>query len=108
MSVPISNLLPPPREDCCFDKHKAQETYDFMGKYIKTKGREPRKAINVLTKFIPAQEESDVKAARIRMVKNMLKAGLDADIIYRATGLSTDEYDDKELVVCKRTRKDKR
>lgn len=102
LSVPISNLLPPPREDSCFDKDKAQETYDFMGKYMKTKGREPRKAINPLTKFIRAQEESDVKAARIRMAKNMLKLEFDADIIYRATGLSTNEYNNKELVVCKR------
>lgn len=102
LSVPISNLLPPPREDSCFDKDKAQETYDFMGKYMKTKGREPRKAINALTKFIRAQEESDVKAARIRMAKNMLELEFDADIIYQATGLSIDEYDNKELVVCKR------
>ncbi|WP_353286776.1 helix-turn-helix domain-containing protein [Wolbachia endosymbiont (group A) of Anthophora plumipes] len=36
LSVPISNLLSPPREDSCFDKDKAQETYDFMGKYMKT------------------------------------------------------------------------
>ncbi|WP_353270787.1 helix-turn-helix domain-containing protein [Wolbachia endosymbiont (group A) of Hedychridium roseum] len=102
LSVPISNLLPPPREDSCFDKDKAQETYDFMGKYMKTKGRGPRKAINALTKFIRAQEESDVKAARIRMAKNMLELEFDADIIYQATGLSIDEYDNKELVVCKR------
>nr|WP_265016267.1 helix-turn-helix transcriptional regulator [Wolbachia endosymbiont (group A) of Anoplius nigerrimus] len=69
---------------------------------MKTKGREPRKAINALTKFIRAQEESDVKAARIRMAKNMLELEFDADIIYQATGLSIDEYDNKELVVCKR------
>ena len=105
LSVSVSNLLlerKPLRENSCFDKDKTQETYNFIGKYMKISEREPRKAINALTKFIRAQEESDVKAARIRMAKNMLELEFDADIIYQATGLSIDEYDNKELVVCKR------
>ncbi|MCA4773741.1 hypothetical protein [Wolbachia endosymbiont of Mansonella perstans] len=30
------------------------------------------------------------------MAKNLLKAGFSVDIIYQATGLSADKYDDKE------------
>lgn len=105
LPVSMSNLLPgrkPLRESSCFDKDKIQATYNFVEKYINTTGREPRKAINALTKFIQAQEKSNVEAARIKMAKNMLKAGFDADIIYRATGLSADEYDNKEPFVFKR------
>ncbi len=46
-----------------------------------------------------------LKAARIRMAKNMLKAGFATDIIYRATGLSADEYDNKEEKGSKRPNK---
>ncbi|GFY40403.1 transcriptional regulator [Trichonephila inaurata madagascariensis] len=64
-----------------------------MSNFIeKTKGR---KAIYALTKSIRAEEESAIKAARIRMARNMLKAGF-ANIIYRATGLSVDECENKE------------
>ncbi|WP_338482348.1 helix-turn-helix transcriptional regulator [Wolbachia endosymbiont (group A) of Ophion costatus] len=93
LSIPIRNLFPRRkvlREDSCFDKAKTQEMYNFIEK---TGGR---KAIYALTKSIRAEEESNVKAARIRIAKNLVKAGFDTEIIYRATGLSTEEYADKE------------
>ncbi|WP_255563586.1 hypothetical protein [Wolbachia endosymbiont of Bemisia tabaci] len=46
--------------------------------------------------FVQAEEESNVKAARIRIAKNLVKAGFATEIIYRATGLSIDKYDNKK------------
>nr|WP_237398623.1 helix-turn-helix transcriptional regulator [Wolbachia endosymbiont of Diaphorina citri] len=54
------------------------------------------KAIYALTKSVRAEEESNIKAARIRIARNLVKAGFDTEIIYRTTGLSTEEYADKE------------
>lgn len=93
LSIPIRNLFPRRKvlkEDSCFDKAKTQEMYNFIEK---TGGH---KAIYALTKSVRAEEESNVKAARIRIAKNLVKAEFDNDIIYRATGLSTEEYADKE------------
>ncbi len=93
LSVPIRNLFPRRkvlREDSCFDKAKTQEMYNFIEK---TGGH---KAIYALTKSIRAEEESNIKAARVRIARNLVKAGFDNDIIYRATGLSTEECADKE------------
>ncbi|WP_237350131.1 hypothetical protein [Wolbachia endosymbiont of Cylisticus convexus] len=58
------------------------------------------KAIYALTKSVRAEEESNIKAARIRIAKNLVKAGFDTDIIYRATGLSIEEYADRESIGC--------
>ncbi|MCA7011010.1 WO male-killing family protein Wmk [Wolbachia endosymbiont of Tribolium confusum] len=93
LSIPIRNLFPRLRvlrEDSCFDKAKTQEMYNFIEK---TGGH---KAIYMLTKSVRAEEESNIKAARIRIAKNLVKAGFATEIIYRATGLSTDEYDNKK------------
>ncbi|WP_341810161.1 MULTISPECIES: helix-turn-helix domain-containing protein [unclassified Wolbachia] len=101
----MSDLLPRQKvlkENRCFDK---QWMYNFIEKYTKTRNRELRKAIYALTQSIRAEEESDVKAARIRMARNMLKAGFANDIIYRATGLSVDEYENKEEKSSKRSNK---
>ncbi len=78
------------KESSCFEKAKTQEMYNFIEK---TGGH---KAIYALTKSVRAEEESNVKAARIRIARNLVKAGFDNDIIYRATGLSIEEYADKE------------
>lgn len=99
LSVSLSDLLPRQkvlREDRCLDKSKIQWMFNFIEKYTKTRGRESRKAIYALTKSIRAEEESDVKAARVRMARNLAKAGYSVEIIYRATGLLAGEYDDKE------------
>ena len=96
LSIPIRNLFPRRKvlkESSCFNEAKTQEMYNFIGKYKKIEGR---KAIYALTKSVRAEEKSNVKAARIRIAKNLVKAGFDNDIIYRATGLSTEEYADKE------------
>lgn len=93
LSIPIRNLFPRRkvlREDSCFDKSKTEEMYNFIKK---TGGH---KAIYMLTKSVRAEEESNVKAARIRIARNLVKAEFDNDIIYRATGLSIEEYADKE------------
>lgn len=93
LSIPIRNLFPRRkvlREDSCFDKAKTEEMYNFIEK---TGGH---KAIYALTKSIRTEEESNIKAARIRIAKNLVKAGFATEIIYRATGLSTDEYDNKK------------
>lgn len=78
-----------------FDKGKTQGTYNFTGKHTKTKVRELRKAIDTLTKFVRAEGKSNVKVVRIKMARNMVKAGFSVDIIYQATGLSADKYDNK-------------
>ncbi|WP_264703785.1 MULTISPECIES: WO male-killing family protein Wmk [unclassified Wolbachia] len=100
LSVSFSDLLPRQKvlkENRCCDKTQ------WMSNFIeKTRGR---KAIYALTKSIRAEEESAIKAARIRMAKNMLKLEFDADIIYRATGLSVDEYENKEEKSSKRSNK---
>ena len=93
LSIPIRNLFPRQKvlkENSCFDKAKTQEMYNFIEK---TGGR---KAIYMLTKSVRAEEESNVKAARIRIARNLVKAGFDTEVIYRVTGLSTKEYADKE------------
>ncbi|CQD11061.1 Putative transcriptional regulator [Wolbachia endosymbiont wPip_Mol of Culex molestus] len=93
LSIPIRNLFPRQKvlkENSCFDKAKTEEMYNFIEK---TGGR---KAIYMLTKSVRAEEESNIKAARIRIARNLVKAGFDTEIIYRATGLSTEEYADKE------------
>ncbi|WP_341810164.1 MULTISPECIES: helix-turn-helix domain-containing protein [unclassified Wolbachia] len=100
LSVSLSDLLPRQKvlkENRCCDKTQ------WMSNFIeKTRGS---KAIYALTKSIRAEEESAIKAARIRMAKNMLKLEFDADIIYRATGLSVDEYENKEEKSSKRSNK---
>ncbi|WP_264375526.1 group II intron maturase-specific domain-containing protein [Wolbachia endosymbiont (group B) of Sphaerophoria taeniata] len=68
LSVPIRNLFPRRkvlREDSCFDKAKTQEMYNFIEK---TGGH---KAIYALTKSIRAEEESNIKAARIRIAHTL-------------------------------------
>lgn len=70
--------------------------YNFMGKYTQTRERESRKAIYALTQSVRAQKESNAKAARIKMARNMLEMRFAADVIYQATGLSADEYKNKE------------
>ncbi|WP_281508824.1 helix-turn-helix domain-containing protein [Wolbachia endosymbiont (group B) of Pandemis cinnamomeana] len=90
LSVPIRNLFPRRKvlkESCCFDEARSQEMYNFIEK---TGGH---KAIYA---FVRAEEESNIKAARIRIARNLVKAGFDTEIIYRATGLSIEEYADKE------------
>lgn len=90
LSVHVGSLFPRQkvlRENCSFNK-------EWM--IAKIKGQESCKFIRDLTGFIQAEEENNVKAARVSMAKNLAKVGFDADIIYRATGLSTDEYDNKE------------
>ncbi|MFT4327944.1 MAG: XRE family transcriptional regulator [Wolbachia pipientis] len=93
LSIPIRNLFPRRKvlkESSCFDEAKTQEMYNFIEK------AGGHKAIHALTKSVRAEEESNIKAARIRIAKNLVKAGFDNDIIYRATGLSIEEYADKE------------
>ncbi|WP_241654222.1 WO male-killing family protein Wmk [Wolbachia endosymbiont of Laodelphax striatellus] len=93
LSIPVRNLFPGRRvlkESNCFDKARTQEMYNFIEK---TGGH---KAIYMLTKSVRAEEESNIKAARIRIANNLVKEGFDNDIVYRATGLSTKEYADKE------------
>ncbi|WP_265022663.1 helix-turn-helix domain-containing protein [Wolbachia endosymbiont (group B) of Ischnura elegans] len=90
LSIPVRNLFPRRKvlkEDSCFDKAKTEEMYNFIEK---TGGH---KAIYA---FVRVEEESNVKAARIRIARNLVKAGFDTEIVYRATGLSTEEYADKE------------
>ncbi len=40
-----------------------------------------RKAIYMLTKSVRAEEESNIKAARIRIARNLVKAGFDTTAI---------------------------
>ncbi|WP_341810109.1 helix-turn-helix domain-containing protein [Wolbachia endosymbiont (group A) of Apotomis capreana] len=90
LSVHVGSLFPRQkvlRENCSFNK-------EWM--IAKIKGQESCKLIRDLTGFIQAEEENNVKAARVSMAKNLAKVGFDNDIIYRATGLSTDEYDEKK------------
>ncbi len=97
LSIPIRNLFPRRKvlkESSCFDKAKIEEMYNFIEK---TGGR---KAIYALAKSVRAEEESNIKAARIRIAKNLVKAGFDTEIIYRATGLSIEEYADRESIGC--------
>ncbi|WP_410542498.1 hypothetical protein [Wolbachia endosymbiont of Tetranychus urticae] len=67
------------KESCCFDEARSQEMYNFIEKI------EGRKAIYMLTKSVRAEEESNIKAARIRIARNLVKAGFATEIIYRAT-----------------------
>ncbi len=93
LSIPIRNLFPRRKvlkESSCFDEARSQEMYNFIEK---TGGS---KTIYALTKSVRAEEESNIKAARIRIAKNLVKAGFATEIIYRATGLSIEEYADKE------------
>ncbi len=99
LSIPIRNLFPKRkvlRENSCFDKAKEQAMYNLMQGYIQIGERELRKVVYALTQSIQAEKESNIKAARIRIARNLVKAGFDTEIIYRATGLSTEEYADKE------------
>ncbi|WP_264735467.1 XRE family transcriptional regulator [Wolbachia endosymbiont (group A) of Rhinocyllus conicus] len=108
LSIPIRNLLPRRKvlkESSCFDEARSQEMYNFIEKYKKIEGR---KAIYALTKSIRTEEESNIKAARIRIARNLVKAGFDNDIIYRATGLSTKEYADNREIRAKRRTRDKK
>ncbi|WP_264685356.1 WO male-killing family protein Wmk [Wolbachia endosymbiont (group B) of Parapoynx stratiotata] len=93
LSIPIRNLFPGRRvlkESSCFDKAKTQEMYNFIEK------AGGHKAIYTLTKSVQAEEESNIKAARTRIARNLVKAGFNTEVIYRATGLSIEEYADKE------------
>ncbi len=93
LSIPVGNLFPGRKvlkESCCFDEARSQEMYNFIEK---TGGH---KAIYVLTKSVRAEEKSNIKAARIRIARNLVKSGFATEIIYRATGLSIEEYADKE------------
>ncbi|MGL9757515.1 MAG: helix-turn-helix domain-containing protein [Wolbachia sp.] len=79
LSIPIRNFFPRLkvlREDSCFDKAKTQEMYNFIEK---TGGH---KVIYALTKSIRTEEESNIKAARIKIAKNLVKSGFATDVIY--------------------------
>lgn len=80
LSIPIKNLFPRRKvlkESSCFDKAKTEEMYNFIEK---TGGR---KAIYTLAKSVRVEEESNIKAARIRIARNLVRQ---AEVIYRATG----------------------
>ncbi|MFP3025551.1 MAG: hypothetical protein ACEY3L_04635 [Wolbachia sp.] len=69
LSIPIRNLFPRRKvlkESSCFDEARSQEMYSFIEK---TGGY---KAIYA---FVRAEEESNIKAARIKIAKDLVKAG---------------------------------
>jgi len=98
LSVSIIDLIP----ECTISneesylENEGKEILDLVEKYEKIENQEFRNVVYSLIKSAQASKENSRKMARIEVAKNLVKAGVSVEIIFQATGLSTEEYSNTE------------
>ncbi|MFP3022009.1 MAG: transcriptional regulator, partial [Wolbachia sp.] len=82
LSVNIKVLLPKTRESkkllSLMDQYREQESLDAL--------------VKSLSEDMKSGKEKVKKAEKIRVAKNLVKAGVSTDVILRASGLTVDEW----------------
>ncbi|WP_341822572.1 helix-turn-helix transcriptional regulator [Wolbachia endosymbiont (group A) of Clivina fossor] len=98
LSVSIIDLIPE-HTISNEESYLENEILDLVEKYEKIENQELRNVVYSLITSAQASKENSRKVARIEVAKNLVKAGVSVEIIFQATGLST------EAVVLKVNRK---
>ena len=100
LSVNTEALLPESTEENCNedgDTEAENELLSLMREYKKIKNQESRDKLYELVKSfsegMQVCEEKVNKAERIKVAKNLIKAGISIDVIFQTTDLSADEID---------------
>ncbi|WP_353270947.1 helix-turn-helix domain-containing protein [Wolbachia endosymbiont (group A) of Hedychridium roseum] len=96
LSISITDLIPVSNEKICFED-KGEEILDLVREYKKINDQELRKIFCLLTKFVQISEKSGKKAEKIKIAKDLVKAGVSVDIVSQAIGLSADECVEEKI-----------
>ncbi|GFQ64084.1 XRE family transcriptional regulator [Trichonephila clavata] len=98
LMIDMAKLLP---ESMASEKGEVEKTLNLVKECKKFRNQELCKMASALNKSIQMGEEEGKKARKIKVAKNLLKAGISLDIILQTTGLSKDElkkHDKTEVV----------
>ncbi len=88
LSISITDLIPISKS-CLEDE--GEEILDLVREYKKINDQELRRMFCLLTKFVQVSEKSSRKSEKIKIAKDLVKAGISIDIVSQAIGLSADE-----------------
>lgn len=92
LMIDMAKLLP---ESTISEKieGKVEKTLNLVRECKKFRNQELCKIASALNKSIQMGEEEGKKAGKIKVAKNLLKAGISVDVILQTTGLSKDELE---------------
>lgn len=98
LSVSIMDLIPEHTisNEESYLENEGKEILDLIERYEKIENQELRNVVYSLITSAQASKENSRKVARIEVAKNLVKAGVSVEIIFQATGLSTEEYSNAE------------
>ncbi|GFR08155.1 helix-turn-helix domain-containing protein [Trichonephila clavata] len=98
LSVSIIDLIPEHTisNENSYLESEGKEILDLVEKYEKIENQELRNVVYSLITSAQASKENSRKVTRIEVAKNLVKAGISVEIIFQATGLSTEEYSNAE------------
>ncbi|WP_353278486.1 helix-turn-helix domain-containing protein [Wolbachia endosymbiont (group A) of Udea olivalis] len=94
LSISITDLIPVSKS-CLEDE--GEEILNLVREYKKINDQELRKIFCLLTKFVQISEKSSKKAEKIKIAKDLVKAGVSVDIVSQAIGLSADECVEEKI-----------
>ncbi|MBC6686129.1 helix-turn-helix domain-containing protein [Wolbachia pipientis] len=89
LSISITDLIPLSKS--CFED-EGEEILNLIRKYKKIHDQGLRRMFYLLTKFVQVSEKSSRKAEKVKIAKDLVRAGISVDIVSQAIGLSADEY----------------
>jgi len=92
LSVSVTDLVSGVSNKSKGFEDEGEEILNLARKYKEIKDQELREIFYLLTKFIRTSEGNSGKVVKIEVAKNLVKEGVSADLIFRATNLSIDEY----------------
>lgn len=98
LMIDMAKLLP---ESMASEKGEVEKTLNLVRECKKFRNQELCKIASALNKSIQMGEEEGREAGKIKVAKNLLKAGISVDVILQTTGLSKDElkkHDKTEIV----------
>ncbi|WMT84434.1 transcriptional regulator [Wolbachia endosymbiont of Listronotus oregonensis] len=90
LSIGIVDLIPVSNEKICFED-EGEEILNLVRKYKKINDQELRRMLCFLTKFVQVSEKSSKKAEKVKIAKDLVKAGISVDTVSKTIGLSADE-----------------
>lgn len=90
LSVSIIDLIPVLNKKSCLEGEK-EEILNLARKYKKINNKELRKMLYLLTRSVQVSEESNKKAERVEIAKNLVKAGISIDVVSKIIGLPTNK-----------------
>ncbi|WP_341812893.1 MULTISPECIES: helix-turn-helix domain-containing protein [unclassified Wolbachia] len=90
LSVSITDLIPASKEKIGF-KNEEGEILNLVREYKKINDQELRRMFCLLTKFVQVSEKSSRKSEKIKIAKDLVKAGISVDVVAKTIGLSADE-----------------